>query len=518
MTKMPKSFLVSISLSAFVFLIAAGSLLNSCKNNSTKRYQLTGNTIEDGKNLVQTYCTQCHELVPANALTKDVWHYHILPQMSQFFGLGTYGTMYYKKDGDTSKMTLAEWSAIGAYYDKVAPSTLTAAKAPAPLLNDWAGFVLKTPPVKSSKNKFTTMVVGNVYNHKIYSSDLETRKLYEWDNQLRPKEITDLPTEAVDGKFEKDANGNISGIFSCIGDVLSLGDFPNGRLIGVDLTKNVGKQTTMATDLARPLQSVSGDFNKDGLADWVICGHGFTKGGVYLLTQKADHTFIKTNLSDSPGSVQALTGDFNNDGWTDVMVLFGAGDEGLYLYTNNHKGGFDKKALLKFPPVYSSTSFQLADLNHDGKPDLIYTCGYNFRNSRILKPYHGLYIFTNGGNWKFKQSYFYPINGCTKAIAADFDGDGDLDIATSAFFADMKNKPAESFIYFEQDGPLHFKPHAVPVSKYGRWMSMDVTDYNNDGKPDIVLGNYSSGFMFQPGFVPTWDKKIPLIVLENQIR
>jgi hypothetical protein len=48
-------------------------------------------------------------------------------------------------------------------------------------------------------------------------------------------------------------------------------------------------------------------------------------------------------------------------------------------------------------------------------------------------------------------------------------------------------------------------------------MSMDVTDYNNDGKPDIVLGNYSRGFMFQSGFEPAWDKKIPLVVLENQI-
>ena len=83
-----------------------------------------------------------------------------------------------------------------------------------------------------------------------------------------------------------------------------------------------------------------------------------------------------------------------------------------------------------------------------------------------------------------------------KAIAADFDGDGDLDIATIAFFADMKNKPAEEFIYFEQDKPLSFKPHAIPVSKYGRWMSMDVADINNDGKPDIVLGNYSMGFGF----------------------
>src|ERR1022692_1075816 len=82
-----------------------------------------------------------------------------------------------------------------------------------------------------------------------------------------------------------------------------------------------------------------------------------------------------------------------------------------------------------------------------------------------------------------------------KAIAADFGGNGKLDIATIAFFADMKNDPAESFIYFEQVSPFNFKPHAIPISKYGHWMTMDVADFNNDGKPDIILGNYGSGFM-----------------------
>jgi hypothetical protein len=224
------------------------------------------------------------------------------------------------------------------------------------------------------------------------------------------------------------------------------------------------------------------------------------------------------SITDRPGAAQAVTGDFNNDGWADIMVLYGAGDEGLAMYLNNKKGGFESRELLRFPAVNGSTSFQLADIDHDGDLDLIYTCGYNFRDSRILKPYHGLYIYKNTGNFSFKQEWFYPINGCSKAIAADFDGDGDLDIATIAFFADMKNNPAEEFIYFEQDKAMQFKPHAIPVSQNGRWMSMDVSDVNHDGKPDILLANYASGFLFQPNFTPKWDEHTPFIVLENHTK
>jgi hypothetical protein len=516
-----KNHLNIICLLIIVIALSASAVFTGCKPKVDNTYKLTGDVITDGQNLVKLNCTGCHKLVPADALSQAVWLNHTLPSMAKYLHIAVYGgTQYFKNNPiDTSGISLQNWQAIVSYYQKVAPAELPAAKPPVSLINDWAGFSLKKP-AEADSQVYTSMVAYWPEGHKIYTADGSSDRLFEWGQDLKPHAIVNMPSPVVNASFVKNSDGTYQGIFTCIGQ-MALVDFPDGQVLNVNVNAATGPKTSpklIGSELARPVQTISADFNNDGLTDAVILGQGNLKGGVYLFKQNSDHTYTQTNISDKPGAVQGVAGDFNNDGWQDLMILFGSGDEGLWLFLNDHKGGFTSKNLLRFPPVYGSSSFQLADIDHDGKPDLIYTCGYNYRNSRILKPYHGLYIFKNMGNWDFKQQWFYPINGCTKAIAADFDGDGDLDIATSAFFADLKNNPSEGFIYFEQVKPFDFKPHAIPVSKYGRWMSMDVGDYNNDGKPDIILGNYSGGFMFQHELTPFWDKKLPLIILENNFK
>ena len=515
--RLTKTGLCTATLLFFIFLLAGSVLFNGCKNNNNagNAFQPTGDTIADGKKLVQMYCTKCHQEVPATALNKNVWKFHTLPAMSHYLGISTYGTSYFKKPDDTSGMSLDNWQIIQDYYKKLAPDTLLAAKAPAPFINDWAGFRLKKP-AEVKNTVYTTMTAVDQSSHKIYTSDVLTNKLYEWDADLKMQTIAQLPSAGVNATFIKGDNGNSTAVISSIGQFMPM-DFPDGKVVKIDLAQKEEnkKFAVLSSELARPVQTLQGDFNKDGLQDWVILSQGDkTSGGVYLLTQKTDHSFIQSTVVHKSGAVEVQSGDFNNDGWPDLMILFRNGDEGIWMFLNDQKGAFIQKSVMRFPPVYGSTSFQLIDMNRDGKLDLIYTCGYNFRDSRILKPYHGLYIFTNQGDWNFKLSYFYPINGCTKAIATDFDGDGDVDIATTAFFADLKNNPAESFIYFEQNKPMSFKPHAVPVSKYGRWISMDTIGHKN-GRADIVLGNYASGFNIQNGLKPFWSFNLPLIVLEN---
>jgi hypothetical protein len=113
----------------------------------------------------------------------------------------------------------------------------------------------------------------------------------------------------------------------------------------------------------------------------------------------------------------------------------------------------------------------------------------------------------------FKQKYFFPINGCYKSIASDFDADGDLDIATISFFADYEHQAAESFVYLENQGNFNFLPYSFPEAKMGRWLTMDAGDFDNDGKTDLILGNFSIGPVDMKH--PDWKAFPPFIVLKN---
>jgi len=500
------SLLIAVLLSCILF--------NGCRDKVEQRYVLTGDTIANGKNLVKINCTKCHALVPVNALSKAVWKFHTLPAMAHYLGLTPYLDGYFKKD--TSGLTLLEWQNIVAYYQKTAPDSLSPAKPPVKVINNTSLFTVKAP-AESDSVVYTTMVSVNPYNHKIYTADGVANILQEWDNNLKKVRSMPVPSPAVNASYVKGKNGDVSMVLSCIGQLEPI-DFPNGKVISIGLNSELAKSEVFQSELLRPVQTISADFNKDGLDDQVVLAQGYLKGGVYMFKQTAGGKYSQDTISRQSGATKAIAGDFNKDGWLDLIVLFGRGDEGLVLFLNDQHGGFTQKKLLSFPPVYGSTNFEIADIDHDGNPDLIYSCGYNYNDSRILKPYHGLYVFKNIGGWRFKQQWFYPINGCTKFVMADFKGGGKLGIVTTAFFADLKNNPAEGCIYFEQDKPFSFKPYTIPVSRYGRWMSMDLADINNDGKPDIVLGNYSTGFNFQNGVKQSWSKHLPFIVLQNIIK
>lgn len=496
----------------FIVVLTAGVCFYSCNQNTpnTPTEKLVIDLAE-GKILAQKHCTSCHQYPDPSLLDKITWEKGVLPAMAHKLGLEDYMGQFYAVK--TSSISIPDWTKIVTYYQTLAPAKLKFPAENKNIKTDWAIFSLKKPIWTNQKNIALTTFVGfNPNDKKIYSADAE-HNLYSWNHLLKPKLFTILPSPATDVIWG-DKNSN-KAIITCIGS-LPPADVSNGKLIQYNFIKKENP-VVYADNLPRAVQTVSADFDKDGLMDYAVCGFGHDRGGLYWVKQLPDQHFKTIPIRLVPGATQLIKGDFNNDGWSDLMCLFAQADEGIWLFLNNHKGGFSTKNVLHFPPVYGSSSFQLADFNHDGQPDILYTSGDNSDYSKILKPYHGVYIFINQGNFSFKKQYFYHIDGCTKAIASDFKHNGKLDIAVISFFADFKNDPSEGFEYLEQTENLQFTPHKIPISNQGRWLTMNIGDYNQDGFTDIILGNFSvgGGLVNQKDFKPDWNVNQPIIVLQN---
>lgn len=490
-------------------------LFDSCHNNTEP--PSVASQIADGKVLAQKYCVSCHMFPAPGLIDRKSWVNGVLPAMAKNLNVHSYMGEYYTDQ--KSVLNVSDWQKIVTYYTRSAPVNLDIPKPAQAPLKEWSIFSLIRPKNISIKvPAMTTMVSIDTTSHKVYSGDAGGN-LIEWDARLNSKLVHHFDSPVTGATYLKTAESSNTAIITCIGNLPPV-NLATGKVYSLDLSadKKNAQPGLIASRLPRPVASVAADFNKDGLMDYVTCGFGHDNGGLYYLQQQPDHSFKKIQISAIAGGEQLITGDFNNDGWPDVICLFAQADEGIRMFLNDKKGGFITKTLLRFPPVYGSSSFQLVDFNHDGKPDILYTCGDNSDFSKVFKPYHGIYIFTNQGDWTFKQTYFYHINGCTKAIADDFEHNGKIDIAAIAFFPDFKYHAEEGFTYLHQTGDNKFTAYQLPISNYGRWLTMAVTDIDGDGYDDIILGNFAiggRGLVNQEGFVPRWDMHGPVILLKN---
>ena len=478
----------------------------------------------EAEKLAKQHCQSCHLFPSPHLLDKKSWVYGVLPAMGPRLGIRASNGIMYKYNApkgtlpDQAAMSQADWEKIVRYFYTLAPDTLKG-ESPA-ILKNLTQFSYKETSFRDTRPPVTTQVKIDPQNHSVYICDGAVYKLKIFDHQLTFK--GEAPTHLAASSVSLDSFENGTREATILGmGILSPSDVVSGRIQKLAISKELIPTVTEVPgidSLMRPVFLEHRDIDEDGVKDYLVSEFGNFYGDLAWFKAEKDNNYRKIILRDKPGAMQTRFVDFNNDGKNDVFALMAQADEGIFLYENKSNGKFEEKTLLRFAAVNGSTSFDLADFNSDGYLDIVYTAGDNSDYSKTLKPYHGVYIFLNDGKWNFgKEEYFFPINGCFKVIARDFDKDGDQDLATISFFADLKNKPEEGFVYFKNNGNLNFEAQTFPQVMSGHWLTMDADDLDGDGDVDIVLGNMSVGPL-NIQVENKWASGPSFILLENKFR
>ncbi len=508
--KMKKTITI---LSVFILLLTTSFF--SCNNAEDKK-------MKEGEQLAKTHCVSCHAFPEPSLLDKKTWDENVLPMMGQFMNVEMYYQPYNNSGpaGDANLQRVKPdkvfpfetWKSIVEWYVKNAPEKPLTRKEELSAIEPTLKNFIAHPIYDVVGFPLTTYVGYDTISKNILFGDGISNSVYSLTKNFKTTKKFDVLAGVTDV-------GEQAGIYQavCMG-ILKPSDKKLGKIIKA--LPNSKKEIVVDT-LQRPIHAKYADLNNDGLIDIVISEFGFRTGAFSWFENKGvGKGFQKHILRALPGAIDVQLYDFNKDGRMDISVLMAQGDEGVFFYYNEGNGKFKEERVLQFPPSYGSSYFNLVDFNNDGFLDIITNNGDNGDYSIILKSYHGIRIFLNDGKNKFKEKIFLPVYGIQKTIAKDFDNDGDIDLASIAFFPDYKNHADESFIYWENKGDFTFNRSTFATATDGRWMTMDAADIDEDGDIDIVLGNA----FFTLGDLPAslkekWKKRpLSVMVLENTIK
>ena len=230
------------------------------------------------------------------------------------------------------------------------------------------------------------------------------------------------------------------------------------------------------------------DVNGDGKPDLLAANRGSSNVGVLL--GNGDGTF-QTALTYGSGweTSSVAVGDVNGDGKPDVVVA--GGQTGTVSILLGNGDGTFKAAVAYGSGGQGDFSVAVGDVNGDGKLDVLvaneFACSI-CRNGNV-----GVLLGNGDGTFQPAQTYSSDSWATGSVALADVNGDGKPDLLLANLSpAGGANYGTVSVLLGNGDGTFQT---AKVYASGGPALSVAVGDANGDGKPDLAVANDNVGVL-----------------------
>lgn len=199
---------------------------------------------------------------------------------------------------------------------------------------------------------------------------------------------------------------------------------------------------------------------------------------VYWGSAKGFSVTARTALP-TKGARHTLTADLNGDGLADIAFANHSGPAS-YVYWNSPQGfSSERRADL---PSRHATHLAAADFDKDGRTDLAIA---NFSSGASHDTDSWVYL-NSGGSFPPARRTALPTHGASGVIAADFDRDGEPDLAFLNKIDGIDRDPLDSWIYWGNPKGEYSaaRRQALPAHNVNAYSAADL---NADGFPDLYF-------------------------------
>jgi len=279
--------------------------------------------------------------------------------------------------------------------------------------------------------------------------------------------------------------------------IASMGQvFPDNDKIGsVVILENDGHEHftkhVLIDHVARVTDVEPGHFTHSGRTDLAVGQFGYDQGEIRWMENMGNGVFKSHILLSLSGTINVCVADMTGDGNQDIVAVVSQDWEEIYFFKGDGNGNFTSKVLWgSTNQDYGSSGISLCDLNHDGRPDILYTNGDGFDYAEPgSRPWHGVQWLENLGGGRFKYHRVGDLHGAYSPIGVDLDGSGNTDIVAVSGFNEWKDPKSESLVVFQNDGHMNFTKHVLAYTPT-HLITVFAADLDGNGHPVLITGGF----------------------------